>query len=190
MLLELTLDLQIVQTNRVGQTRPKGTTDLVKFENALNLKLLLKCKSKLRSLDKWKKVLVNSDLTKSQQIQMNSLRETLRQRRKYGVFNSVIKYIKDVPKNMFKKLINYFQLSHGACCILINSNTINKNKCYNCNKVLVNKLKTLLGNYQNVIGLRTKLNILRFHIPLFNFNYFVLTETWLSVDVILLMRLN
>jgi len=82
MLSDLTLDLQIVQTNRVGQTWSTGRPILVKFENALNVKSFLKCKSKLRSLDKWKNVWVNSDLTKIQQTKMNSLRVTLRQKRK------------------------------------------------------------------------------------------------------------
>lgn len=49
--------------------------------------------------------------------------------------------------------------------------------------ILVNKLKTLSGYYQNVRGLRTNLNTLRFNIPLFDVDYFVFTETWLSVDI-------
>lgn len=32
-------------------------------------------------------------------------------------------------------------------------------------------------------GLRTKLHTLRYNVPLFNIDYFVFTETWLSSDI-------
>lgn len=33
--------------------------------------------------------------------------------------------------------------------------------------------------YQNVRGLRTKLNLLRTNVPCLNYDFFALTETWL-----------
>lgn len=97
MLTDLNLDLNIVQAKRLGKTRPNGRPLLIKFENGLSVRTILKCKSKLRSMDKWKNVWVNADLTRSQQFQMNSLRETLRQKRKDGDLNLVIKYVNGVP---------------------------------------------------------------------------------------------
>lgn len=97
-----TLDLQLVQANRVGQSRPTGRPILVRFRNALSVKSLIKCKSKLRSLDKWTNFWINSDLTRSQQTEMNSLRETLRQKRQNGDYNSIIKYVKGMPTTCSK----------------------------------------------------------------------------------------
>lgn len=45
------------------------------------VKTLLKYKSKLRSINEWKNVWINADLTRSQQIQIKALRNTLRQKR-------------------------------------------------------------------------------------------------------------
>jgi len=42
----------------------------------------------------------------------------------------------------------------------------------------------LKGYYQNVRGLRSKLNILICHISLFRFDYFVLVETWLNSSIL------
>jgi hypothetical protein len=38
--------------------------------------------------------------------------------------------------------------------------------------------------YQNVRGLRTKLNILIFNISLFRYDYFVFVETWLNFNIL------
>jgi hypothetical protein len=35
-----------------------------------------------------------------------------------------------------------------------------------------------------VRGLRTKLNILRCNIPVFRYDYYMFTETWLSTDIL------
>lgn len=52
----------------------------------------------------------------------------------------------------------------------------------NNSKNIVNN-KTFNGYYQNVRGLRTKLNTLRLNIYDLDFDYFFLTETWLYSDV-------
>lgn len=54
------------------------------------------------------------------------------------------------------------------------NNTVNRND---------NVLIEFKGYYQNVRGLRTKLNTLRCNIPQLNYDYFGLVETWLHSDI-------
>ncbi|KAL5232695.1 hypothetical protein ACI65C_000105 [Semiaphis heraclei] len=100
---ELLSDLDIIKTKRIGNARSGGRPLLLKFNDANEPRLLLKNKSKLRSLEKWKNVWVNSDLTQYQQTQMKSLKNIHRQKRADGDFNSIIKYVNGVPKIVSKK---------------------------------------------------------------------------------------
>lgn len=102
LLLDLALDLDIIQAKRIGNARSGGRPLLLKFNDANESRLLLRNKSKLRSLEKWKNVWVNADLTQYQQVQMKSLRNILQQKRADGDFNSIIKYVNGVPKIVSK----------------------------------------------------------------------------------------
>jgi len=84
LLSDLALDLDIIQAKPIGNARSGGRPLLLKFNNANEPRLLLRNKSKLRSLKKWKNVWVNADLTQYHQIQMKSLRNILRQKRADG----------------------------------------------------------------------------------------------------------
>lgn len=46
----------------------------------------------------------------------------------------------------------------------------------------LNEFVNLIGYYQNVRGLRTKLNVLRCNYSLINFDYGILCKTWLTTD--------
>lgn len=63
MLSDLALNLDIIQTKRIGKARPSGRPLLLVFNNAIESRLLLKNKSKLRSFERWKNKWVNADLT-------------------------------------------------------------------------------------------------------------------------------
>lgn len=95
---DIALDLDIVQAKRIGNARSGGRPLLLKFNDANEPRLLLRNKSKLHSLEKWKNVWVNADLTQYQQTQIKSLRDILRQKRADDDFNSIIKYVNGVPK--------------------------------------------------------------------------------------------
>lgn len=98
MLSDLDLNLNIVQARRIGKTHSVGRPLVIEFGTASNAKTLLKHKSKLRSIEKWKNVWINADLTRTQQTYMKTLRDTLRQKRLDGDSNSIIKYFNGVPK--------------------------------------------------------------------------------------------
>lgn len=102
LLSDIALDLDIIQAKRIGNARSGGRPLLLKFNDANESRLLLRNKSKLRSLEKWKNVWVNADLTQYQQVQMKSLRNILQQKRADGDFNSIIKYVNGVPKIVSK----------------------------------------------------------------------------------------
>lgn len=55
---------------------------------------------------------------------------------------------------------------------------------FNCslNNKIVDKYVNFVGYYQNVRGLRTKLDILRCNYSLINFDYCIFSETWLTPD--------
>lgn len=86
---------------------------------------------------------------------------------------------------MFKKL-DYKTPNNLFNCKINRSNIKNKysNKCKHFNNPLNNKNKSLIGYYQNVRGLHTKLSSLRYNIPLFNNDYFVLVETRLNAEIL------
>jgi len=102
LLSDLALDIDVIQAKRFGNARSGGRPLLLKFNNANEPRILLRHKSKLRSLEKWKNVWVNADLTQQQQIQMKSLRNILRQKRADGDVTSIIKYVNGVPKIVSK----------------------------------------------------------------------------------------
>lgn len=102
LLLDLALDFDIIQAKRIGNARSGGRPLLLKFKDANESRLLLRNKSKLRSLEKWKNVWVNADLTQYQQVQMKSLRNILQKKRVDGDFNSIIKYVNGAPKIVSK----------------------------------------------------------------------------------------
>jgi len=102
LLSDLALDFDIIQAKRIGNARFGGRPLLLKFNDANESRLLLRNKSKLHSLEKWKNVWVNADLTQYQQVQMKSLRNILQQKRADGDFNSIIKYVNGVPKIVSK----------------------------------------------------------------------------------------
>lgn len=55
---------------------------------------------------------------------------------------------------------------------------------YSCKDVsYCNNVNTFSGMYQNVRGLRTKLNLLRTNVPCLNYDFFALTETWLCDSI-------
>lgn len=69
LLSDLALKLDIIQAKRIGNARSGGRPLLLKFNDANESRLLLRNKSKLRSLEKWKNVWVNADLAQYQQVQ-------------------------------------------------------------------------------------------------------------------------
>jgi len=73
LLSDLALDLVIIQATRIGNARSGGRPLLLKFNNANEPRLLLRNKSNLRSLEKWKNVWVNADLIQHQQIHTNEI---------------------------------------------------------------------------------------------------------------------
>jgi len=102
LLSDLALKLDIIQAKRIGNARSGGRPLLLKFNDANESRLLLRNKSNLRSLEKWKNVWVNADLAQYQQVQTKSLRNILQQKRADGDFNSIIKYVNGVPKIVSK----------------------------------------------------------------------------------------
>lgn len=97
MLSDLALNINITQAKRIGKACPDGRPLLLEFNNTADSRSLLKCKSKLRSFDKWRNIWVNADLTQYQQSQMKSLRDILRKKRADGDSNSFIKYVNGMP---------------------------------------------------------------------------------------------
>jgi len=96
-------------------------------------------------------------------------------------FESVI-FGANQKKNNFKKLNNNTRPSNvndASTPFVFNYNC---NFSFNLNNKLADKYINFVCYYQNVRGLRTKLDILRCYCSLFDFDYCILTETLLTVD--------
>lgn len=87
---DLNLNINIIHAKRIGRKHTASRPILLQLENESIVLDKLKSKSKLRSLEKLKNVLINSDLTKTQQNNMKLLREELRQKLEAGSTNLII----------------------------------------------------------------------------------------------------
>ncbi|XP_050536307.1 uncharacterized protein LOC126902750 [Daktulosphaira vitifoliae] len=95
---DISLDLKVNSVKRLGKPHYNRIRPiLVECDSIANVSKLLKNKSKLRAIKKWKKVYVNADLTYNQRIHVRNLKDELNRKRLAGEANLIIKFVKGVP---------------------------------------------------------------------------------------------
>lgn len=90
-------DIKIINAKRIGKFGSKDRPILVEFESVSNVKDIFKSKSKLRLIDRWRKISITEDRTASQRSHMKNLRSELTDKRNNGDNSWFIKYVKGIP---------------------------------------------------------------------------------------------
>lgn len=95
---DLTLpNIKIIHSKRLGNFGSKNRPILLEIDSPTNVLEILKSKSKLRSMERWRQISISEDRTASQRAHMKSLRTELSRKKEVGEDNWSIKYIKGIP---------------------------------------------------------------------------------------------
>lgn len=92
----------VVHATRLGNFGHKPRPILLKLESLSDVKNVLKSKSKLRHIDRWRQISISEDKTATQRAHMKQLRTDLARKRDSGDTNWFIKYNKGIPFLMKK----------------------------------------------------------------------------------------
>lgn len=138
----MNLQLTVVKTKRLGNFHCKPRPILVELSSWNDVTMVLKAKSCLRNVDRWRGVWIGPDMTTIQREHINSLRNELLHKLKLGEINWIIKYVNRIQilqlvkkKNNKKKIIKtsikfkiIFDSFDGFLCML-EKNINNRVKC-------------------------------------------------------------
>jgi regulator of replication initiation timing len=93
------LKVPYIGLQRLGNSTSNNTIRPLRItlNDTADVIALLKSKSKLRTLDKYKRIWINADLTRCQREHMKSLRQDLQLKRDAGENNWIIKYVNGMP---------------------------------------------------------------------------------------------
>lgn len=97
LLSNMDLDISIIGLQRLGNSSSNNRPLRITFIEDSFVITLIKSKSKLRSIDKFKRVWVNADLSPSQREHIKLLRQEIQQKKESGENNWYIKYIHGTP---------------------------------------------------------------------------------------------
>lgn len=89
--------IKIIRSKRLGKFSTKNRPILFELDSPSNVFEILKTKSKLRLIDRWRNVSISEDGTAWQRAHINNLRPELSEKRSQGENNWFIKYNRSIP---------------------------------------------------------------------------------------------
>lgn len=90
-------NIKITRSKRLGTISSKNRPILLELDSPFHVHEVLKSKTKLRSIDRWRQVSISEDKTITQRIYMKQLRSELLKKRELGENNWFIKYNRGIP---------------------------------------------------------------------------------------------
>lgn len=94
---DLSCSVTVSSVVRLGKFGSRPRPILVKLYTSSEVRSVLRSKSKIRNIHRWKEVSISEDMTSLQRSHMKSLRSQLRTKRESGDLNWFIKYVRGVP---------------------------------------------------------------------------------------------
>lgn len=95
---DLSVQCKPISSKRIGRIGSKPRPIVVELSSPSDVRMVLKNRSKMKSLERWNKVLLNEDLTLIQRKQLSIIRSDLQRRRGAGERDWVIRYINGSPQ--------------------------------------------------------------------------------------------
>lgn len=92
----MNLQFTVSKTKRLGSFHCKPRPILVELSSWNDVSMVLKAKSSLRNVDRWRGVWIGPDMTTIQRDHINSLRNELLHKLKLGEINWIIKYVNSI----------------------------------------------------------------------------------------------
>lgn len=94
----LSVQCKPISSMRIGRIGFRPCPIVVELSSPSVVRMVLKNRSKMKSLERWNKVWLNEDLTLIQRKQLSIIRSDLQRRREAGERDWVIKYINGYPQ--------------------------------------------------------------------------------------------